>query len=314
MTGRKRGPRSTAERLRRLLVMLPWLAERGSVATAEMADRFGLSVPELVADLELAAMCGLPPYLDEMLDIIVDEDEVSLGVPRLFTRPLRLNAPEAFGLVAAVRAAAALPGADAEGALATAIDKLSRVVPAEYVDVDLRTPPATECFTQAAASGTVLRATYWSAARQTTTERWLEPLRVFSDRGQWYVWAFDRDHQERRMFRLDRFETWELTDERVEVRDPGPLPAWFDTADGAVRVTLRVTRAMSWLLDSVATRRVTEVSEQHVEAEIVVVDEAWLGRLLLRLGPSAEVVAPKELTDVGARAARQLLQRYAASR
>jgi len=29
MTGRKRGPRRTSERLRRLLVMLPWLAERG---------------------------------------------------------------------------------------------------------------------------------------------------------------------------------------------------------------------------------------------------------------------------------------------
>jgi predicted DNA-binding transcriptional regulator YafY len=34
----RRGPRPVNERLRRLLVMLPWSMERGSVSTEEMAD------------------------------------------------------------------------------------------------------------------------------------------------------------------------------------------------------------------------------------------------------------------------------------
>ena len=313
MTGRKRGPRRTSERLRRLLVMLPWLAERGSVATVEMAERFGVSVAELVADLELAAMCGLPPYLDEVLDIIVDEDEVRLGVPRLFTRPLRLNAAEAFGLVAAVRGTAALPGAEAQGALATAVEKLAALVPAEHVDVDLRTPPATEDLSRAAASGTVVRATYWSASAQRTTDRVLEPLQVFSDRGQWYVWAVDRTRAERRIFRLDRFEQWALTDERFEVTDPGPVPAWFEGAEEALTVTLRLDQSVAWLLDSVAAQQVRRHPDGTVEADLVVVDEPWLERLMLRLGPSAVVVAPPAMTEVGRRLARRLLERYAAS-
>ena len=40
-------------------------------------------------------MCGLPPFVDEMIDVFIDDDMVVVGVPRLFTRPLRLTAPRA---------------------------------------------------------------------------------------------------------------------------------------------------------------------------------------------------------------------------
>ena len=72
-------PRDRAERLRRLLVMLPWLMERGEVPLAEMAARFELTEAELVGDLELAALCGLPPFIDEMIDVFIDEGVVFLS-------------------------------------------------------------------------------------------------------------------------------------------------------------------------------------------------------------------------------------------
>ena len=108
-------PRGAEERLRRLLVMLPWLMERGEVPLAEVAERFRLTESQVAADLELVAMCGLPPFVDELIDIFIDEGTVFVGVPRLFTRPLRLNSTEAFELLAAGRAAMELPGADAVG-------------------------------------------------------------------------------------------------------------------------------------------------------------------------------------------------------
>jgi predicted DNA-binding transcriptional regulator YafY len=37
---------------------------------------------------------------------------------------------------------------------------------------------------------------------------------------------------------------------------------------------------------------------------------AWFERLLLQLGPDAQVVRPPELTDLAARAARRVLARY----
>jgi len=41
-----------------------------------------------------------------------------------------------------------------------------------------------------------------------------------------------------------------------------------------------------------------------------VASTVWFGRLLLRLGPHAEVLEPAELKDAGRDAARQLMVRY----
>ena len=124
--------------------MLPWLMERGEVPLADVARHFRLTPEQVAADLELAAMCGLPPFVDEMIDVFIDDDVVVVGVPRLFTRPLRLTAPEGFALVAAGRAAMQLPGADPEGPLGRGLRKLEAALGDDGVVVDLpRTPPST---------------------------------------------------------------------------------------------------------------------------------------------------------------------------
>ena len=91
----------------------------------------------MTAELELAAMCGLPPFVDEMIDIFVDEDTVFVGVPRLFTKPLRLTAPEGFALLAAGRAAMQLPGADPDGPLGRGLAKLAAALGEEPDDAAL---------------------------------------------------------------------------------------------------------------------------------------------------------------------------------
>ena len=90
LSGRKarRGPRSAAERVSGLLVMLPWVLERKRVKLADMAKQFKLTEAELMADIMMAAMCGVPPYSpDALIDVFVDEDEVVAEVPSVFSRP-----------------------------------------------------------------------------------------------------------------------------------------------------------------------------------------------------------------------------------
>src|SRR5207344_1836306 len=140
----RRGPRPAQERLRRLLVMLPWLMERGEVPVAEAAERFHVSEPHLIHDLEVASLCGLPPYVDELVDLWIEDGVIHMGVPRLFTRPLRLTAPEGFALLAAGRAAIALPGADPGGPLGRALEKLAVSLGADdrpALVVDVERPP-----------------------------------------------------------------------------------------------------------------------------------------------------------------------------
>src|SRR5436853_7536388 len=99
--------------------MLPWLAERGRVSIQEVADRFDMRPEDVVAELELAACCGLPPYTpDQLIELIVTDEEVEANLGGRLARPLRFSAAEGFTVAASARAILAVPGADPPGALA----------------------------------------------------------------------------------------------------------------------------------------------------------------------------------------------------
>lgn len=290
--------------------MLPWLMERSEASLAEMCDRFEVSESELVKDLELAAMCGLPPFVDEMVDVFIDEGMVYAGVPRLFTRPLRLTAPEGFALLAAARVAMQLPGADADGSLARALTKLAAALGDDAVVVDTPQPPATAAVTQAATKRERLRVTYWSAAADRRTEREITPRRVFVDGGAWYVIADDHLSGESRTFRIDRIEKVEATGvidapRDVEVPSDG---SWFADAE-LPTARLRVPKSETWVAERYPTRSVTQV-EGGWELVVTIASERWLEQLLLRLGAAARVIEPAEWKDLGARAARAVLANY----
>ncbi|MEP7204419.1 MAG: WYL domain-containing protein [Ilumatobacteraceae bacterium] len=311
----RHGPRRSAERLRRLLVMLPWLMERGEVPLAEMAARFELTETELVGDLELAALCGLPPFIDEMIDVFIDAGVVFVGIPRLFTKPLRLTAPEGFALLSSGRAAMQLPGADPDGSLARALDKLAGVLGDDGVVVDVPQPPATADLAAAVNDNARMSVRYWSANRDEATEREITPRSIFLDRGNWYVIADDSRSGESRTFRIDRFEQWERTGV-IDAPAPGAAPVvppsgdeWF--ADGDVpSVLLRLAPQARWAAERYPLREELDETEGAIVVRMAVVNEQWLRTLLLRLGPHAAVLEPAEWHDLGAETARHLLDVY----
>jgi proteasome accessory factor C len=294
-------------------VILPWLMERGSATLAEMSERFQLTEAELVRDLEQVSMCGLPPYLDEMVDLFIDDDgTVNIGVPRFFTSSLRLTAPEGFELLAAGRLAMALPGADPEGPLGRALTKLETLLGDDPMSIDVDRPPATSDLVAAAAAGERVEIAYWSASSDRTSERTIVPLVVFADRGRWYVQADDGASGEERCFRVDRIDRWRRTGEHVPVRtaEAAAPGRWFEDDDLPV-ATLVIGPGGRWAVEQLPTRSVT-VRGDELEVELAVASEAWLAELLLRLGPSAVVTSPPELVDMAARRASELLRaRYA---
>lgn len=312
------GPRPADERLRRLLVMLPWLMERGHATIAEMAERFAVRPAQLIRDLELASMCGLPPYTgDVLLDIVVDEDTVTCGVPKLFVRPLRLTPREGFALLTAGRAALALDGADPHGSLARALDKLERVLGARaHLKVELDQPPLLAAVTAAAMSTTRIAISYYSAWRDELTERLIDPQLLYSRRGLWYVIADDSRSGQERIFRIDRIESVRPVGEQFvhrEVEVPADDDFPFATAAEARRVRLRVPRDATWVFESYPTVSVTPIAEGGYEIVLDVAGPTWLEVLLLRLGRGGEVVDPPDLVDVGRRAAARLAATYRTS-
>jgi proteasome accessory factor C len=315
----RRGPRPAEERLRRLLVMLPWVMERGrdgeGVPLAELAERFALTEHELVKDLELASMCGLPPFVDELIDVFIDEGSVFVGVPRLFTRPLRLNAVEAFELLAAGRVAMQLPGSDPSGPLGRGLRKLARALGEDdtgVLRVEIAKAPFTDEIAEAAQRDERLVIEYWSASTDECTERSIVPRQVFSDRGDWYVTADDDRSGSLRTFRIDRIRKLTATGEHMP-SDGTPLPKpgeWF--ADGSIpRVTVRVAPAARWVTERYPVDDVSGPdAEGWVTARLPVASERWLARLVVRLGPDIELLAAGEFGDVAPKAAARIVARY----
>jgi len=311
--------RSAEERLRRLLVMLPWLMERGETPLADVARHFRMTPAEVTADLELAAMCGLPPFVDEMIDVFIDEDVVVVGVPRLFTKPLRLTAPEGFALLTAGRAAMQLPGAEPAGPLGRGLAKLETALGADAVVVDLERNADLDArlaeLTSAVVRSECLDIRYWTASRDEMTERVITPRRVFNDHGDWYVIADDQRSGERRTFRVDRIEhlapTGELDADHVGVVEvPGAgAGEWF--ADGGLpQVTVRLRPAAQWVVERYPVDGVESAADGSVVATFPVASEPWLERMLVRLGPDAEVIEPEEWRTLAAATARRVLARY----
>ena len=317
------GPRNAEDRLRRLLVMLPWLMEMGEVPLADVARRFDMTEAQVQSDLELVAMCGLPPFVDEMVDVFVDDGIVFVGIPRLFTRPLRLTAPEAFSLLTSARAAMELPGADPAGALGRGLAKVATALAdaglgasidpgnddTGGVVVDLPRPDLTDMLAEAAASGAELRISYFSPARAEIAPRSIVPRHVYTEAGNWYVLADDDRSQSRRTFRIDRIESVEATGRTVEVEEAASPPErFFDDVDLA-RATIRLAPGARWVLDQYPIDEVVDSADGWVEARLPTASDRWLARLLIRLGPDAVLVEPAGESPAVA-IARDVLARY----
>jgi len=309
-------PRPLAgSRLRRVLALVPWIAENPGAALEEIAARFGVSEAELEHDLELLPLCGLPPYTpDRLIEVEIVDGHVWIRFAEYFDRPLRLSAEEGLALLTAGRALLAVPGSDERGALATALDKLAGALGAtDGLSVEVGEPPHLDALRRAADAHERVEIDYYSFGRNATTTRKVDVRSVFHAFGHWYAAGYCHQAQDERLFRVDRIRAVRPTGEHF---DPtaGEEPDFGETVyhprRDDPRVTLELDAAATWVVESYPSEEVEERPDGSWRVVLAVSERAWLERLLLELGPAARVVAPAEVRTVGAEAADRLLTRY----
>jgi proteasome accessory factor C len=304
----------TSRRLRRLLAVVGWLAQVGEAPIAVAAERFGMSEKELVAELELAACCGTPPYTpDTLMEIEVSEHSVRAFLPPEYARPRRLTPAEGFAVAASARLLLAVPGSE-DGALRRALAKLDAALGSrEAVGLDVDAPEHLAAVRAAVDSGRALEIDYHSASRDEVTRRTVEPVQVVTIDGHWYLDAYCHRAGDRRRFRVDRIGTVRTLDPpaRPAVVTTRPMEEMFVPGPGALQVHLRVGPDAQWVPESVPVRAVGRDDDGTVtDVFLDVSSMAWFERLLLQLGPAAQVLSPPELTGLAADAARRVLARY----
>lgn len=309
---RRRGPRSARDRVQNILLIMPWLMERGQASIDDIAEQFDIDRDIVVEDLFTASFCGVPPYSPlELTDLYVSDDFVSVGRRKSFDERLTLTESEAFGLCVLAEAARELPGMRGDARLESALRKLKSELGASDVDVDLERPEFLDAVSDAVATGEHLRITYWSPSSEEETDRVIHPLSVFSDMGHWYVTADDSRRGMRLHFRVDRIRSLERTGAYSGVApETVDRPAWFDDAADLPVVKAIIQPSASWIVESYPCKSIKERQDGSFEVQIVANSEHWLGRLAMRAGRGMTIVSPPELVDAGRRAASATLRRY----
>src|SRR5690606_18814078 len=214
---------TATDRLARLLTMVPWLLNRQGIDLASAAEQFGVSQEQIVDDLQLLFVCGTPGHLpDDLIEASWDEGRVHIANPDTIARPLRLRGDEALALIVALRALAQVPGVASHDAINRALAKLEAAAgeaarDTEQITVDLsaddeRVQETLRRVRDALDRNRRLHLRYLVASRDESTERDVDPMRVLSVEGRWYLEAWCHRSQGVRTFRLDRIEELQVLD------------------------------------------------------------------------------------------------------
>ena len=299
------GPRNSVDRLGRLLNLVPYLLARPGILIAEAAADLDVSERQLREDLELLWVCGLPGYgPGDLIDMALDGDRVTISHDAGIDRPLRLTQDEALALVVALRMLAETPGTGSRDVIERALAKIENAA-GDLADapVAVKLPANAEKLDQVRAAvegGHALRMTYYTAARDETTERVVDPMRVLMVGGRAYLEAWCRRAEATRMFRVDRIDAFTELDEPSA---PPPEAAPQDVSDGVFRptadlplMTLRIGRHSRWITEYYPVEEVRRDGDEWV-VTMRVTDLGWAQRLLLGLGPDVTVVGPPELLE-----------------
>ncbi len=318
-TERAKGARAS-ERLRRLLVVVPYLVQHPGTELGEITRLFGIAEDALVEDLRLLFLSGLPPYgPGDLIDVDIQEGRVWVRMADYFARPLRLTRSEALALYLRGKALAATPEVPEAPALESALDKLAAglgretlgELPARLDAAQARTVETLEALRGAATAHERVRIEYYATSSAETSIREIDPEEVFHAIGNWYVVAWDHRSGEERLFRADRVHSVEPTGETFQPRGlAGAGRPLYSRSDADRQVRLLLRPEARWVAEYYET--VEEVERPDGEVEVVMPARRleWAERLLLRLSGAARVLEPPELKDRVRELARRTREPY----
>jgi proteasome accessory factor C len=311
---------SAADRLARLLNLVPYLLARPGIEVSQAAAELGVSDRQLREDLELLWVCGLPGYgPGDLIDMAFDGDRVTVTYDAGIDRPLRLTPDEALALVVALRMLAEMPGIGERDAIERALAKIEAAAgDIAEAPVAVRIPGDADrlaTIRSAVERRHALRITYYTATRDETTDRVVDPMRVLIVDGRAYLEAWCRHAEAVRLFRVDRIDGFTELDEAAslprQARHSDLREGVFRASPDQPVVTLQVGRGARWITEYYPCESVVDADAEHWLVSLRVSDLTWARRLVLGLGSDVTVVSPPELADAVRAETIQTLTAYA---
>ena len=323
------GGSGARDQVARLLALVPYIQSRREVALDQAARDFGVTPAQIVKDLNVLWFCGMPglgmgDLIDVDMDALEGEGVIRLSNADYLSRPLRLDSSEASALIVALRALRDGSDDDVRPIVDRTLQKLEAAAGdgaavAAQVDVHLPRQAGRLAQLRSRLEGAVsgqrqVRMDYYVPTRDESTERVVDPIRVVDADGHTYLDAYCHLAEDQRLFRLDRISSAIVLDSPVDQHadlEPRDLAdGIFQPSSDDLLATLHLEPSARWVAEYYPVEDVEQRPDGGLTVRLRVGDPAWLVRLMLRLGATAELVEPADLAERVRQTAAQALANY----
>jgi len=280
---------SAVQRVARALDLVPYVSEHPGIQIAELAERFNTSKKQIIQDLELIFLCGLPGYTPyELIDLTYEDGVVTIIEPQLLDKPRKFSETEGvvitLGLNLIRDSTADLSAIEAIERL---LDKLSRIfkAPVQATIADHVKPFLYDEIVRAIKSGVFIQFNYQSLSDDSLSYRKVKPVQISVKKGFYYLLAIEGNSQEERTFRIDQMVNLNITnDDKAEdqkvLKNKESFVFSLRTSDRFITEKYReIFSEVSSVGDTFTIRG--EVSNLQ-----------WLQRWLLSNSPAVEISSP----------------------
>ena len=316
------GQLKAAEKLERLLAMIPWIIDNDGPRLDLIAKRFEYPEEILLADLtKVLFMVG--PYRrtpDTLIEVIIEDGRVWIDQADCLSRPIRLTPEQGFNLLRKAKTLEFIHGRSEAIALSGAIEKLEIALgqSKETFDLNISEIRNTDLLTinESIREENQLRIRYYAYGKDENSTRTVHPIEIVNRDNNYYLHAYCEEANDYRLFRLDRILKVETIDKSNLIPEGDGeslfLEEKWNLDTGGDLITLKIYPEDSWMLSTYPIEEYSQNENGYIEVKLVVVGIAWLKRLLLRLSPTAEIIeAPEHIpADLAKQAAIAITNRY----
>ena len=298
---------SAIQRAARALDLVPYVSENPGISIKELASRFDVSENQIIKDLELIFLCGLPGYTPyELIDLTFEDGLVTIIEPQLLDKPRQFSETEAVIINLGLNL---LRNSTFKPDLQESIDRLITKLSTKFKAVKQTTfaeipkPTLYEDITQAINSESNIQFQYKSLSNDELTERQVKPEQIILKNGKYYLLAYDQVLENERTFRLDLISNLQVT-------------ANFEQA---IRLPKRNNEVIKFELttkDRVFSEKYRELFSQvdqtgdgfHIHGEIT--NREWMFRWILSNSPVVKFISPENVREVVIGRAKATLDLY----
>jgi proteasome accessory factor C len=282
---------SAVARVTRVLDLVPFILENPGIEVSALAKKFSVSEKQVLADLELIFMCGLPGYTPyELIDLVFEDGVVTVIDPQVLDKPRVFNEVEAVVLNLGL---SIIKNAINDPIKIESIEVLQKKIGAKFaliseISFSTSRPAFYDVVSDAIARSEGLNLTYNSISRDEVSDRFVVPKRIYLAQGNFYFIAIDTNSNKERHFRMDLILNCEISNS-VSTNNSS-LADFEESFEFKIQSTNKyLTERYSDLF--------TDVSQQGDVYQAVgrMNNPQWLKRLVISNAPDLELIEPASL-------------------